>query len=93
VLAEASYLTGCGAAILEMLFDGKLRIGLALEDQAAAVAALMTRYQGRMDLADACVVRLSELHKQCRVWTLDRRDFSCYRRNGREVIPLLSPAD
>jgi hypothetical protein len=44
-----------------------------------------------MDLADACVVRMSELTRQCRVFTLDRRDFAVYRRNGRNVIPLLAP--
>jgi len=91
VLTEAAYLTGKGKEILRMVSDGKLRIGLELEDQADAIAALMSRYPERMDLADACVVRMSELNKQCRVFTLDRRDFSIYRRNGREVIPLLAP--
>jgi predicted nucleic acid-binding protein len=93
VLTEAAYLTGRGGALLEMVSEGKLRIGLALKDQADALSALMARYEGRMDLADACVVRLSELNRKCRVLTLDRRDFSFYRRNGREVIPLLSPTD
>jgi hypothetical protein len=45
----------------------------------------------RMELADACVVRMTELYRQCRVFTLDRSDFSVYRRNSREVIPLLAP--
>ena len=44
-----------------------------------------------MDLADACVVRMSELTKRSQVLTLDRRDFSLYRRNGRTVIPLITP--
>lgn len=91
VLTEAAHLTGQGGAILDMVSDGKLRIGLAIEEEAAAIAALLKRYRGRMDLADACVVRLTELTRPCRVFTLDRRDFSTYRRNGREVIPLLAP--
>jgi predicted nucleic acid-binding protein len=41
-----------------------------------------------MSLADACLVRLSELHSDCQVFTLDA-DFR--RRHGRQVIPLLAP--
>jgi hypothetical protein len=42
-----------------------------------------------MDFADACVVRLSELHTGSRVCTTDT-DFKVYRRHGRQVIPLLA---
>jgi len=91
VLAEACHLTGQARAILEMVSEQRIRIGLDLEEQAAAAAALLARYRKRMDLADACVVRMSELTKRCVVITLDRRDFSFYRRNGREVIPLVAP--
>ena len=44
-----------------------------------------------MDLADACIVRMTELHRDCRVITVDRKDFSMYRRNGRDLIPMLAP--
>lgn len=91
VLTEAAYLTAQGEAILEMVASRQLRIGLDLSEQAAEVAGLLKRYGGRMDLADACIVRMSELTKRCQVFTLDRRDFSVYRRNGREQIPLLAP--
>ena len=93
VLTEASHLTGRGREILHMLADGQIRIGLELEDQADAVGRLLTRYAGAMDLADACIVRMSELTAKCQVFTTDRRDFRIYRRNGREVIPLLAPKD
>jgi uncharacterized protein len=93
VLTEASYLTGKGREIMRMLADGHIRIGLELEDQADAVSRLLARYAGAMDLADACIVRMSELTAKCRVFTTDRRDFRIYRRNGREVIPLLAPQD
>jgi uncharacterized protein len=91
VVTEAAYLTGRGKEILEMIAERQLRIGLDLDEQSSAVAALLKRYRGRMDLADACIVRMSELTKRCQVFTLDRRDFSYYRRNGRETIPLLVP--
>lgn len=91
VLTEAAYLTGAGEALLEMVATGVLKIGLELEDQAEAVAKLLHRYGERMDLADACVVRMAELNRRSQVFTLDRRDFSIYRRNGRETIALLAP--
>jgi predicted nucleic acid-binding protein len=91
VLTEAAHLTGAGRQILAMLSSGTLRIGLELEDQADAIAALLGRYGTAMDLADACLVRMSELTRSCRVFTLDRRGFSVFRRNGRDVIPLLAP--
>jgi predicted nucleic acid-binding protein len=44
-----------------------------------------------MDLADACVVRLSELHSDSSVLTVDSEFRDVYRRNGRQVIPALLP--
>ncbi len=43
-----------------------------------------------MDFADACLVTMSEEEKDSLVVTLDR-DFSIYRRNGPQVIPVLRP--
>jgi predicted nucleic acid-binding protein len=43
-----------------------------------------------MSLADATLVRLSELHRACRVFTLDT-DFHIYRRHRSQVIPVLMP--
>ena len=85
MLTDAAHLTGQGRAILEMLVTGGVRIGLNLEDQAEGVEKLLARYGPRMDLADACVVRMAELTRRCRVFTLDRGDFAVYRRNGRDV--------
>jgi len=44
-----------------------------------------------MDLADACLVRMAELAPRCRIWTIDRADFSTYRRRGRLAIPCEFP--
>lgn len=43
------------------------------------------------DFADLCLVRMSELHPKHKVITVDRRDFTVLRRNGREPIPLVLP--
>ncbi len=45
-----------------------------------------------MSVADATLVRLSELHRDCRVFTLDD-DFRIYRRHGNKVIPVLIPEE
>jgi predicted nucleic acid-binding protein len=43
-----------------------------------------------MSLADACLVRMSELAPHSQVLTADRH-FRIYRRHGRQIIPLLAP--
>jgi rRNA-processing protein FCF1 len=45
-----------------------------------------------MDLADACLVRMTELHADCELITIDREFRDVYRRRGRQVIPTLMPA-
>ena len=43
-----------------------------------------------MSLADACLVRMSELYPELPLLTLGH-DFRIYRRHGRQVIPLICP--
>ena len=43
-----------------------------------------------LSFADACLVRMSELHPEVVVWTLDS-DFHVYRRHGRQRIPTHTP--
>jgi predicted nucleic acid-binding protein len=50
----------------------------------------MSRYR-QMDLADASIVVMSELYSRSEVVTLDRRDFSTYRRNDRQTISFVAP--
>jgi uncharacterized protein len=52
---------------------------------------LLARYSSvPMSLADACLVRMSELNPKSQVFTLDS-DFNFYRKNVRRVIPLIMP--
>ena len=91
-LAEAAALTGQPAAIVEMVQQGELVLAFSLADQAAGVLALLRKYADRrMDLADACIVRMTELMRDSRVVTVDRADFSVYRRHGRDLIPVIVP--
>ena len=94
VLAEATHLVrqlpGGRAAVLEMVDEGFLSVGLQVSAQSTELLTLVKRYASvPMSLADACMVRLAELHPRSPVWTFDS-DFTVYRKNGRQVIPLLS---
>ena len=91
-MAEAAAMTGQPAAIVEMIHAGEIILDFDLSTQSASVLALLKKYADRdIDLADACIVRMSELNRDCRVVTVDRVDFSVYRRNGRDLIPLVAP--
>src|SRR2546422_228411 len=71
--------------------EGVIRIALNVQEEHADLRALMHRYRNRpMSLADACLVRLSELQTDGEVFTLDS-DFHIYRRHGNKVIPVLMP--
>jgi predicted nucleic acid-binding protein len=71
--------------------SGLLDIDFSMIAEAAALEKLVQRYANvPMSLADACLVRLSKLHSQMVVFTLDQ-DFRIYRRDGRQSIPLLMP--
>ena len=91
-MAEAAALTAQPVAITEMIAAGEIVLAFDLGGQAAAVLRLLKKYADReMDLADACIVRMTELNRDCRVITVDRKDFSVYRRNGRDLIPIVAP--
>lgn len=95
VVAESCHLLrkipGAPSRVLELIQRGAVRVGMSLEQEASAVHALHRRYQDRpASLADACLVRMSEIIDPSIVLTLDS-DFHVYRRLGRKSIPLLHP--
>jgi predicted nucleic acid-binding protein len=97
VLAEAAYLlrehAGLPTARILALFErGIITAPFRLEEHAGPVARLLEKYHDQgMQLADACLVRISELKRDSRVFTLDKREFRVYRRFERQVIPLVTP--
>ena len=63
-----------------------------LAEHQARVRELVRKYANQpMDLADACLVAMSEEWWECKVITVDITDFRVYRRRGRHPIPLLTP--
>jgi predicted nucleic acid-binding protein len=94
VIAESVYLLRSArvdaTAPLDLLGRGVLKLDFPLQRERAEVSALLRRYASRMDLADACLVRMSEIHRNARLLTLDG-DFQIYRRFSRKVVPTIMP--
>lgn len=95
VLTEARFLIhragGRPADLIRKVDQGILEVGLNLSVESASIETLLKRYADTpMSLADACIVRMSERFADCRVFTLDS-DFEHYRRNSRQLIPLIKP--
>jgi predicted nucleic acid-binding protein len=79
--------------VLEMVRREVVTPVFRLAAEVAAVGTLLARYHKvPMDLADACLVRMTELHSDCVLWTIDSEFRDIYRRNGRQMIPSLLPS-
>jgi len=85
VLAEAAYMT-TPELIARMVKDGDLVADFSLQH----VHRLLAHYP-QMDLADACLVRMSEITPDCQIFTIDRQDFSVYRRFRNKLVPAIFP--
>jgi len=95
VVGEAASFFATPGPVLQLLVRGDLVLDpdFCLAQELDRILALTAKYADRpMDLADACLVRMSELAARCRIWTVDRSDFSTYRRHGRQPIPCEFPA-
>ena len=93
VLSEAYFLLGRrGRPVLsELLGRGAVVVSFRFSQEQEAVLGLMRKYADvPMSLADACLVRMAEKNDATVVFTTDS-DFRTYRKNGRQVIPLIIP--
>jgi predicted nucleic acid-binding protein len=95
VLTEASYLLARYAkaqdALFKLLQNGAISLAFRVDEHVDALRRLLQKYRDRpMPLADACVVRMAEVHDQHDVLTLDS-DFLVYRKHGRVPIKLIRP--
>jgi predicted nucleic acid-binding protein len=95
VITEALYLLKRAGheedALFGLMEAGFLRSDFDLHAEYGAVRGLMRRYRETpMSFADACLVRMAELHDGACVWTLDR-DFSVYRKHRRQTLSLVTP--
>lgn len=92
VLSEAAFHLGSSEAVLALVDDGLLRVAFDCSRHLEALRELAERYRDRRpDFADLCLIRMSEIHPNHPVITIDAADFRVYRRNKREVIPTICP--
>ena len=92
VLAETIFQVGSVAEVLGLVQEGFLQLAFDLRGNLNQVLDLAERYRDRNpDLADLCLIRMSELYERLPVFTVDEDDFRVYRRNRREVIPIVCP--
>ena len=93
VLSEAFHLVGRRGtpALSTLLHRGALLVSFGLTNEIESVLRLLHKYADLpMSLADACLVRMSELAADPILITTDA-DFRVYRRHSRQVIPCALP--
>lgn len=95
VIAESCFLLsrvhGGEAAVLNLIQRKAVQIDFSLNAEAEAIQNLMAGYASvPMSLADACLVRMAELHRDSSILTLDS-DFQIYRKHRNEMISVISP--
>jgi predicted nucleic acid-binding protein len=94
VLAETAFHLQDVRVVLGLLEDRFIELAFDVNDHLPHLFSLARRYADRKpDLADLCLIRMSELNPNHTLITIDREDFSVYRRNKREVIPLICPPE
>jgi predicted nucleic acid-binding protein len=96
VVSEACFLLagleGGQDAVLALLSNGIVKVDFRMLSEIDALQTLMRKFANvPMSLADACLVRMTELDAQSAIVTLDG-DFRVYRRNRRQVIPTIMPS-
>jgi len=93
VLSEAFHLVGSRGSsnLSELLRRGSLLVTFELANDLEPVLKLMHKYSDvPMSLADACLVRMTEMFADPVLLTTDA-DFRVYRRHSRHVVPCVTP--
>jgi uncharacterized protein len=92
-LSEAFHLLGAqGARSLSTLLHRRaLLVAFEISENLQPVLRLIEKYRDvPMSLADACLVRMSEVLANSVILTTDE-DFRIYRRHSRQMIPCVTP--
>lgn len=92
-LSEAYHLLGEGGApaVGALLRRRALVIRFRVADHIEPIAKLIEKYSNvPMSLADACLVRMTEITADPVILTTDQ-DFRIYRRHSRQVVPCVIP--
>jgi len=97
VITESCYLlrnlSGASEAVIENIAAGIFQIPFQLSRETAAVKQLLRKYKDRkIDLADACLIRLADQFGTADILTLDR-DFAVYRWGKNKPFRVRPSAD
>jgi hypothetical protein len=91
VISEACCLLSGNDLVMQLIQRQIISIPFRLDDNIQPVRKLLSKYGSvPIALADACLVRMSELYQNSSVFTLDS-DFKIYRKEGRRTIPTIAP--
>jgi len=93
VLSEALHILGPAGALrlTDLLRRRALLCAFQIDGNLAHILDLIEKHANvPMSLADACLVRMTELLADPIVFTADA-DFQIYRRQGRRIIPCMVP--
>lgn len=93
VISEAVHLVGARGipSVSELLHRRALVADFDLTDNREPVLRLLQKYSDvPMSLANACLVRMTEVFSDCVLLTTDS-DFRVYRRHGRQTVPCITP--
>ena len=95
VISEACFLlaqTGTGIdSVMQMIQRKITTVSFHLDGHIQPVKKLLLKYRSvPISLADACLIRMSELYPDSRIFTLDS-DFNLYRKDRRRIIPTIMP--
>ena len=93
VIAESCYLlrnlAGAPEAVIENVAAGVFQIPFQLSREAVGLKQVLRKYRDRkIDLADACLIRLAEEFETADILTLDR-DFAVYRWSRNKPFRIL----
>ena len=92
VLAETAFHLQSVALVLAMVTEGLVSLALTCDDHLPQLAALAKGDADRKpDLADLCLIRMSEVYPRHSLIAVAGRDFRVYRCNKRDVVRLICP--
>ena len=91
VLSETAFHLGSCSVVLKLISQQLVTLAFDCKEHLLPLETLAKRYADRKpDLADLCLIRMTEVHLKHSLVTIDN-DFRIYRRNKRDAIPLICP--
>lgn len=77
--------------LFELIKEKILQVKFNLQEEFKSIDFLLQQYSDiPISLADACLIRMSEIYQDSRIITLDS-DFKIYKKNRNKIIDLIIP--